>query len=126
MPDVKVYMPVWACKNELFVADLIERLQMAVAAHLECEDYEGKPVGLTPDQVDVMTFAYGEHDKVGATLIIEVCAYDYADRMLDIGRRMEDILDQGIPPETVSVNGQKKASISFIPIPKGSWKASKS
>lgn len=126
MPDVKVYMPKWARANQLFVADLSNRLQLSVAKYLECEDYDGKPVGLTPDQVDVMIFVYEDDARVGATLIIEVCAYDYADRMLDIKQRLKRILEDAIPREMITVTGKKKASISFIPLPSGSWTSSES
>lgn len=121
MPDVKIYMPVWYRRNEEFVADVSNRIKVATAKHLECRDHFGRPLDMTPRDIDVMLLSYEDDARVGAVLIIEITGYDYDGRMANIGERLKLILEDSIPPEMVSYAGAKKASISYIPLPKGCW-----
>ena len=124
MPDVKVYMPGWHREDIQFTTDLQRTLCEAVAKYLDCNDHEGIPLHLVADDIDVMCFAYGDHDKVGAQLIIEVTGYDYPDRMANIEERLLAILRGGIPVSIPRIaSGPKTASISYIRLGKGCFQS---
>jgi len=98
---------------------LIKReLQATVATYMDCFDEEGNWIEHDPhSQIDILTFATFDS---GCTkdAVIQISAYDWPDRMLNIGERLKHIAEdvaELLPDERAPV------AASFQPIPRGEY-----
>ena len=121
MPDVKIWMVKDTVRTSGEYA-LKELLQQVVAKQMSClvydrnsEEYEFYE--LSPREVDITV--YGEIVRSDATIIIEVAAYDFEDRMRNITERIA-IIAESIKAFLNFVPGEK-VSITFIPVKQDHW-----
>ena len=128
MPDVRVRYPKELLVDTGSKTAFLDMVAEIAAAHLECAGYDGSPVGLTPDQIDVQLNAYEWEDvRFNAVVIVEICAYGYPDRMRTISQRLTAIGEALATSAFIGyepiVRGMVPVSLSYLPIPKGSWVA---
>lgn len=123
MPDVKVRFPIALMNYEKTRIRFADDAASIIARELECNDYDGKPVGLEPDHIDVHLQAY-KHKSCdvrfkGAKMLIEITGYDYPERMSNIKQRLTSIKER-----LALLNGISDfdyIAITYIPIPDGCW-----
>jgi hypothetical protein len=95
-----------------------KKLQEIVAKHMDCFDDDGNWIQHDPyTQIDILTFAAVES---GCTkdAVIQITAYDWPDRMRNIGERLRNIAEDVaklLPAERGPV------AASFHPIPRGEY-----
>lgn len=95
-----------------------KKLQRIVAKHMDCFDDDGTWIEHDPEtQIDVLTFAAIDS---GCTkdAVIQVSAYDWPDRMRNIGERLKNI---GLDIATLLPAARGDIAASFLPIPRGEY-----
>lgn len=127
MPDVKARFP-RGRMNESDKSRFMDEVTLSVARRLECLDYDGSPVMLAPDEIDVFLEPYDEGDvRLGSVFVIEITAYDYPDRMANIQERLgaigADLSRESWLGHYPLPAGMKAISLSYVPLPDGCWTA---
>lgn len=93
-------------------------LQRIVAKHMDCFNDEGTWVAHDPDtQIDVLTFVAID-SGCSKDAVIQVSAYDWPNRMENIGERLKNIaleVAELLPAE------QGDIVASFLPLPRGNY-----
>ncbi len=125
MPDVKMFM-----HDSLASDDVRDKVQDIVAEQMSCT-VDGEYYQLDPrEEIDLLIFRDNETVDDGpyditivsrTNVILEVAAYDFPDRMSNIGERITRIAEVVKELLTSELDPEVSVSITFIPIEQGHW-----
>lgn len=125
MPDVKMFM-----HDSLANDDVRDRVPEIVAEQMSCE-VDGEHCRLDPrEEIDLLIFRDNETVNDGpyditivsrTDVIMEIAAYDFRDRMSNIGERIALIAERVKELLVSDRDPEITVSITFIPIEQGHW-----
>lgn len=125
MPDVKMFM-----HDSLANDDVRDKVQDIVAEQMSCT-VDGEYYELDPrEEIDLLIFRDNETVDDGpyditivshTNVIMEVAAYDFADRMSNIGERIARIAESVKELLISEHDPELTVSITFIPVEQGHW-----
>lgn len=123
MPDVQIRYPSALITSTEIYTQFKNNVAEAVADVLECNSYDGTPVDLEPNHIDVHMIDY---DYQGfqvrfknAKLLVQIIGYDYPDRMRNIAERLMEI--KRYIALLLGISDLDYIAITYIPIPEGCW-----
>lgn len=125
MPDIKVFYPEGMLDAAGAKQDFKEDAAAVASIALDCNDYNGNPIDLEFDAIDVLLVAYAPEDNLnGAPVRVEVAGYDYPDRMDNIQERLVHIKTSLCRKVQHCLELDEKVTavtVSFIRISDGCW-----
>lgn len=126
MPDVKMFLHDSLCHSDL----LVDEVPKVVAEQMSCT-VDGEYYQLDPrEEIDLLLFRDNETVKngpyditisSGVSVIMEIAAYDFPDRMSNIGERITRIAERVKELLSSERKPEVTISITFIPIEQGHW-----
>ncbi len=122
MPDVKTYQPTGLFPDKATKIAFRVAAARVIATQMNCFNTADEPVmtDLNPvTEIDLLMFDYdAETSQSGVDMQVEVGAFRYPDRMVNITERLEAIKEALVDllPE-----GRKQLSLTFTPIEAAHW-----
>lgn len=119
MPDLKLYHPAGYFDTPAQKQAVMEELADTVAYFLNCDDFDGTPLEMRWNDIDVHLIPReDENIQFGRPFLAEITGYNYPARMLNIRERLDAIKRSFAHTLT---NEQDNVAVTYIPIPNGCW-----